>query len=118
MTVNNTHFNQSLKWNKVTSHNQNISHYIIKYGLSSVVNSYESEGVRVITSTTNSANLTLPLPTSPTTYNVWVAAVSGEIVTGEYSEMLKINYTGNVWCTHVHIQYHYLTMKLLTMKPL
>ena len=100
-TVNNTHFNQSIKWNKVTSDNQNISHYIIKYGLSSVVNSYDSEGVDSTTSTTNSATLTLLLPRSPTTYNVWVAAVSDSTGTGEYSEVLKINYTGNEWSIHV-----------------
>ena len=80
----------------MTSDNQNISHYIIKYGLSSVVNSYDSEGVNSTTSTTNSTTLTLPLPTSATTYNVWVAAVSKETGTGEYSEVLEINYTGNV----------------------
>ena len=102
-TENNTHFNQRIEWNKVTSDNQNISHYIIKYGLSSVVNSYDSEGVSSTTSTTNSATLTLPLPTSPITYNVWVAAVSGESVTGEYSEVLKMNYTGNV-CIHAYTQ--------------
>ena len=95
-TVNNSCFNQRIDWNKVTSDNQNISHYIIKYGLSSVVNSYDSEGVNSTTSTTNSTTLTLPLPTSATTYNVWVAAVSKETGTGEYSEVLEINYTGNV----------------------
>ena len=93
-TVNNTHFNQSIGWNKVTSDNQNISHYIIKYGLSSVVNSYDSKGVNKTTSTTNSATLTLPLPTSSTTYNVWVAAVSDSTGTGEYSEVLKMKYRG------------------------
>ena len=102
-TVNSTHFNQSMKWNKVTSDNQNISHYIIKYGLSPVVNSYDSEGVSSTTSTTISTTLTLPLPTSPSTYNVWVAAVSGKSGTGEYSEVLKINYTGNVWYIHVRM---------------
>ena len=100
--VNKTHFNQSLEWNKLTSVNQNISHYIIKYGLSSVVNSYDSEGVNSTTSTTNSTALTLLLPTSPTTYHVWVAAVSGESVTGEYSEVFKINYTGNMWSIHLY----------------
>ena len=101
--VNNTHFNQNIKWNKVISHNQHISHYIIKYGLSSVVNSYDSEGVSITTSTTNSTALTLPLPRSRTTYNVWVAAVSNETGTGEYSEVLGINYTGNVWIIHAYI---------------
>ena len=100
---NDTHFNQRIDWNKVTSDNQNISHYIIKYGLSSIVNSYDSGGVNSTKSTTNSTTLTLPLPTSPTTYNVWVAAVSGKSVTGEYSEGLKINYTGNVWCIRIYI---------------
>ena len=102
--VNNTHFNQSIRWNKVTSDHQNISHYIIKYGLSSDVNSYDSEGVSITTSTTNSTTLTLPLPTSPTTYHVWVAAVSGESVTGEYSDVFKMNYTGNVWSIHTYTQ--------------
>ena len=100
--VNNTHFNQSIGWNKVTSDNQNISHYIIKYGLSSDVNSYDSEGVSSTTSTTNSTTLTLPLPTSPTTYNVWVVAVSYSTGTGKYSEVLKINYTGNVFSIHAY----------------
>ena len=95
--VNNTHFNQSIGWNKVTSDNQNISHYIIKYGLSSVVNSTDSEGVNSTNSSTNLATLTLPLPTSPTTYNVWVAAVGKKTGSGKYSEVLEINYTGNVW---------------------
>ena len=94
VTVDNSHFNQSIGWKKVTSDNQNISHYIIKYGLSSVVNSYDSEGVNCTTSTANSATLTLPLPKSSTTYNVWVVAVSDRTGTGEYSEVLKINYTG------------------------
>ena len=102
VTVNNTHFNQSISWNKVTSDNHHISHYIIKYGLSSDVNSYDSEGVNITTSATNSTTLTLPLPTSLTTYNVWVAAVSNETGTGEYSEELEINYTGNV-CVHMYI---------------
>ena len=101
--VDNTHFNQMIDWNIVTSDNQNISHYIIKYGLSSDVNSYDSEGVNSTTSTTNSATLTLPLPTSPTTYNVWVAAVSDSTETGEYSGVLEMHYTGNVRSTHVHI---------------
>ena len=102
-TVNNTHFNQSIGWNKVTSDNQNISHYIIKYGLSSDVNSYDSEGVSITTSTTNSTTLTLPLPTSPTTYNVWVTAVSDSTGTGEYSEVLKMKYRGNLCSTQCHV---------------
>ena len=96
--VNDTHFNQSIKWDKVTSDNQNISHYIIKYGLSSVVNSTDSEGVNSTNSSTNSTTLTLPLPTTPTTYNVWVAAISDSTGTGEYSEVLVINYTGTKFC--------------------
>jgi hypothetical protein len=37
--------------------------------------------------------LTLPLPTSPTTYNVWVAAVGEKTGVGEYSRVLQLNYT-------------------------
>ena len=102
-TVNSTHFNQSIQWNAVTSGNQTISRYIIKYGVSSVVKNYNSTSAHSTTSPMLSTTLTLPLPRSPTTYNVWVAAVGGESVIGEYSEVLKINYTGNVWYTHIRI---------------
>ena len=98
VTVNNTYFNQSIKWNKLKSDQQTrVTQYIIKYGRSKAVQNYSNTDAQNRTSTTNSATLTLPLPKSPTTYNVWVAAVSNETGTGKYSEVLKINYTGNVW---------------------
>ena len=95
VTANNTHFNQSIRWNKVTSDNQTITHYIIKYGESSVVQIYNSTSAHSTTASMLSTTLTLPLPTSPITYNVWVAAVSKETGIGEYSEVLKLNYNGN-----------------------
>ena len=116
VSVNNSHFNQSIGWKKVTSDNQNISHYIIKYGLSSVVNSYDSEGVNCTTSTSNSATLTLPLSTSPTTYNVWVAAVSDSTGTGKYSEVLEIIHRGNLWSKYtMSCKYITLTDSVLVM---
>ena len=93
--VDNLTFQQTVRWEKVRSTHQNISHYSIRYGESSKVSNYTSSRVKKITSTTNLANLTtLPLPTSPTTYNVWVAAVGEKTGIGEYSEVLQIVYKG------------------------
>ena len=88
LTANSTHFNQTIEWTEVSSHNQKISYYIVNYQMENCKNS------SVQNTTLNSTTLTLPLPRSRITYNVWVAAVSGESVIGEYSEVLKINYTG------------------------
>ena len=98
MKVNNTHVNQRIEWKKVTSNNRNTNyiHYEIRYGSSSDVNNYNSPNIKNITSTTNSTALTLPLPRSPITYKVWVAAFGEKTGTGEYSEVLEIKYEGNV----------------------
>ena len=87
-------FQQTISWDKVRNKHQNISHYSIRYGESSTVSSYTSIGVKNIISSTNSTALTLPLPTSPITYNVWVAAVGEETGVGEYSDLLQIDYKG------------------------
>ena len=102
--VNSTHFNQTIEWTEVSSYNQKISYYIVNYQRENYKNS------SVQNTTLNSATLTLPLPTSPTTYNVWVAAVSDSTGTGEYSEVLEINYTGNVWSIHALFKLHVLAL--------
>ena len=55
---------------------------------------YNSTGIQTKKSPTNKTTLTLPLPQSPTTYNVWVAAVGEKTGVGEYSRVLQLNYTG------------------------
>ena len=55
---------------------------------------YNSTGIQTKKSSTNKRILTLPLPTSPTTYNVWVAAVGEKTGVGEYSQVLRINLSG------------------------
>ena len=92
--LNSTNFHQSIRWEEVRSVNQIIESYKIRYGQYELADNYNSEHVQNTTSTTNSTTLTLPLPTSPTTYNVWVAAVGNKTGEGEYSQVLQINYSG------------------------
>ena len=99
--VDNMTFQQTINWEKLKSNHQNISHYSIRYGETSNANRYTSVGVEGITSPTNSTTLTLPLPTSPTTYNVWVAAVGEKTVVGEYSDLLQIEYKGKKYIKNV-----------------
>jgi hypothetical protein len=98
--VDNMTFQQTISWRKVMSNHQNIKHYSIRYEEFSKVKNYTSIGITNITSTTNSITLTLPLPTSPITYNVWVAAVGEKTGVGEYSHVLQLKYSGNFkYCT-------------------
>ena len=94
--MSSTTFKQEVNWEEVQSEHQTIKNYTLKYGPSSEVSMYNSTGVqtRRSRSPTNQIILTLPLPTSPTTYNVWVAAVGEETGVGEYSKLLQINYSG------------------------
>ena len=87
--LNGTHFTQEIKWEEVVSKHQTIANYSIQY--KQAANNSTSS---IQTSQTAMVNLTLPLPTSPTTYNVWVAAVGEETGVGEYSQVLMINLSG------------------------
>ena len=95
-TVSSTTFKQEVNWEEVQSEHQTIKNYLIKYGPSSEVSMYNSTSnqTRRSRSPTKRILLTLPLPTSPITYNVWVAAVGEETGVGEYSQVLHINYSG------------------------
>jgi hypothetical protein len=86
--LNGTHFTQEIKWEEVVSKHQTIANYSIQY--KQAANNSTSS---IQTSQTAMVNLTLPLPTSPTTYNVWVAAVGEETGVGEYSQVLKLTYS-------------------------
>ena len=92
--VNSSHYNQSLRWDAVNSEYQTISNYSIKYGNANLVHEFNSTEVNTATSKETMSALTLPLPTSPTIYNVWVAAVGEETGAGEYSQVLRINLSG------------------------
>ena len=92
--VNSTHYNQSLRWDTVHSEYQTTSNYSIKYGNATFVYDFNSTGVNTAISTQTTTALTLPLPTSPTTYNVWVAAVGNKTGVGMYSQVLTINLSG------------------------
>ena len=92
--VNSTHYNQSLSWDTVMSEYQGTSNYSIKHGNATSVHDFNSTGVSTATSIQTTAALTLPLPKSPTTYNVWVAAVGNKTGVGQYSQALMINLLG------------------------
>ena len=94
-------FQQTISWEKLSSNHQNISQYSIRYGETSKVSNYTSTRVKNITSTTNSTTLSLRLPTSPTTYNMWVAAVGETTGEGEYSQVLQIEYKGKKYIRNV-----------------
>ena len=98
--LNGTHFTQEIKWEEVVSKHQTIANYSIRYKQAE----NNSTG-SIQTSQVAMANLILPLPTSPTTYNVWVAAVGEETGVGEYSQVLKLTYSGK--CVYEYIQCYY-----------
>ena len=94
-----------MNWEEVQSEYQSIKNYSIKYGPSSNVSMYNSTGIQTRKSTTNKTVLHLKLPTSPITYNVWVAAVGEKTGIGEYSKVLQINYSGKYNRSFVLFQY-------------
>ena len=95
VTVNGSHISQTIEWEKVGSVDQNITHFIAVYGESSEVKTYNSTDAQNVTVTSNetTAILTLPIPRGNITYNVWLAAVGEKTGAGEYSDVLKIDYT-------------------------
>ena len=103
--MNETHFTQEIKWEEVVSDHQTIANYSVKYKQAA-----KNSTSNIQTSQIAMANLTLPLPTSPITYNVWVAAVGETTGVGEYSKVLKINLSGQFASnfTHSHLSWkHY-----------
>ena len=92
--VNSTHYKQIVNWSAVNSKYQGISNYSIKYGKVTSVHEFNSNGMSKATSIQTTTALTLPLPTSSTTYNVVVAAVGNKTGVGEYSQVLRINLSG------------------------
>ena len=66
---------QSISWRRPSDHTSQL-HYIVKYGPSRVVDKPTHPSVNTTTSSNLAVILTLPIPTTPVVYTVWVAAVS------------------------------------------
>ena len=73
---------QSISWRRPPHHTSQLN-YVIKYGPSSVVDRPTHSSVNTTTSSNTTVILTLPIPTTPVVYNVWVAAVA-DVGQGEY----------------------------------
>ena len=90
--IQNNRLYQSISWSRPPHHTSQLN-YTIKYGPSSEVDTPTHPSVNTTNTTEPSVNLTLPIPNTPVTYYVWVAAVS-DAGQGEYSQRIQINYTG------------------------
>ena len=89
--VDGDQIHQSISWRRPPHHASQL-HYIVKYGLSSVVERLTHPSVNTTTSSNTTVILTLPIPTTPVVYNVWVAAVS-DVGQGEYRR-IQTTYRG------------------------
>ena len=87
--VDGDQIHQSISWRRPPHHTSQL-HYIVKYGPSSVVDRPTHSSVNIITSSNTTVILTLPIPTTPVVYNVWVAVVS-DVGLGEY-RVTKLTY--------------------------
>ena len=88
--VDGDQIHQSISWRRPPHHTSQL-HYIVKYGPSSVVDRPTHPSVNTTTSSNTTVILTLPIPTTPVVYNVWVAAVF-DVGQGEY-RMINFTYT-------------------------
>ena len=63
--IEGSHIRQRIKWKKVKSVNQNITHFIVKYGLSQSVETHNSTDAQNTTAaaTDLTTNLSIPIPT-------------------------------------------------------
>ena len=82
--VDGNRIHQSISWSRPPHHTSHLN-YIVKYGPSNVVDRPTHPSVNTTTSSNTTVILTLPIPTTPVVYNVWVAAVS-DIGQGKYSQ--------------------------------
>ena len=100
--VDGDQIHQSISWRRPPHHTSQLN-YIVKYGPSSVVDRPTHPLVNTITSSNTTVILTLPIPTTPVVYNVWVAAVS-DVGQGEYR---IINFTYKSKCDDITNESHY-----------
>ena len=102
--LQNNQLRQPISWSRPPHHTSKL-HYIVKYGPSSVVDRPTHPSVSTTTSSNTTVILTLPIPTTPVVYNVWVAAVS-DVGKGEYSRRKQVHYTSkttqNTYEQHVY----------------
>ena len=89
--LQNNHLHQPISWRRPSHHTSQLN-YIVRYGPSSVVDRPTHPSVNTTTSSNTTVILTLPIPTTPVVYNVWVAAVS-HVGLGEYSRRKQVHYT-------------------------
>ena len=94
MTSNGTHISQRVEWDNVESDTQNITHFIVKYGRFSQGKTYNSTNAQKVRSNESTVTLNLFIPRRKVSYNVLVATVGDKTGPGEYSDVLKIDYTG------------------------
>ena len=89
--LQNNHLQQSISWRRPPHHTSHLN-YIVKYGPSNVADRPTHPSVNTTSSSNTTVILTLPIPTTPVVYNVWVAAVS-DAGQGEYSQRKQVHYT-------------------------